>query len=85
MATFDDVILLSMEGCPYCEEARADLRERGLEFQEIELEPRSELLAHLAAVMGDVKVPMVVYVGHNGTCSFGPAAYCTLPERTDQQ
>lgn len=74
-----------MEGCPYCEEARADLRGRGLQFREMELEPRSELLAHLAAVVGDVKVPMVVYVGYKGTCSFGPAAYCTLPQRADEQ
>lgn len=79
MTKFEEVILLSMEGCPYCEEARADLKRQGLEFREIEVQPRSELFSHLAAIVGEVKVPLIVYVGYNGSCSFGPAAYCTLP------
>lgn len=83
MAKYEEVLLFSMEGCPYCDQARADLRAQGLQFREIEVQPRSELFSQLAGILGEVKVPVIVHVGYNGSCSFGPAAYCTLPQRGD--
>lgn len=81
MPEFEEVILLSMEGCPFCEEARADLKTRGIEFREVELQPGTELFSYLAGILGDVRVPIIITVGFNGSCSFGPGAYCTIPQR----
>jgi glutaredoxin len=83
MAKYEEVLLFSMEGCPYCEQARTALRASQQEFREIEVLPRSELFSHLAAILGEVRVPIVVSVGYEGSCSFGPAAYCTLPEKAE--
>jgi len=81
MAKHEEIILFSMEGCPYCDEARAELLRQGLEFREVEVVPNSELFSHLAGIMGEVRVPIVVTVGYDGSCSYGPGAYCTIPER----
>ena len=77
------VILFSMPGCHFCDSARQDLMERGISFEEVVLEGGSELFAHLAGILGegDVEVPIVLTIGFDGSCSFGPQAYCRLPGR----
>jgi hypothetical protein len=45
------------------------------------LQPGTELFSYLAGILGDVRVPIIITVGFNGSCSFGPGAYCTIPQR----
>ncbi|MCC7462679.1 MAG: glutaredoxin 3 [Gammaproteobacteria bacterium] len=63
------VLLYSTAWCPYCARARALLRARGANFEELDIEARPERRAEMVARSGRTTVPQI-FIGerHIGGC-----------------
>lgn len=64
------VTIYSSDTCPYCQRAKALLRERGVqEWQEIRVDGQPEVRAAMAAQVGRSSVPQIFINGqHIGGC-----------------
>ena len=53
------VRVYSIQGCPYCVKAKALLRQRGIQFQEIDVTSRPEMRQWLVQQTGRKTVPQI--------------------------
>ncbi|MBN1573380.1 MAG: FAD-dependent oxidoreductase [Deltaproteobacteria bacterium] len=57
------VTIYTLRGCPFCSRAKAFLTEKGIEFHEIEVEPRSEGWKEMKAATGSGSLPQIIVGG----------------------
>lgn len=58
-----DIVIFTKPGCPYCQSAKENLRQAGLEFEELVL-GRDANLRGLRAATGAMTVPQIFIAGH---------------------
>jgi glutaredoxin 3 len=63
------ILMYSTAWCPYCERARALLRAKGVDFEDIDVEAQPEKRAEMLARSGRTSVPQI-FIGerHVGGC-----------------
>jgi len=57
------ILIYTMDGCPYCSNAKSFLRERGLEFQELEVSPGTAQWEEMQEKTGSDLVPQILING----------------------
>lgn len=70
----DVLTVFTADGCPHCDRLVADLRQRGVRFEEVNLSREPEAMDRLAAICWEHRLPIVldhekVSVGHDGRSS----------------
>lgn len=65
-----DILLYTKPGCPYCDRAKALLREKSVEFQEIIASEKPEIRAEMARKSGGRNTFPQIFIGarHIGGC-----------------
>lgn len=73
------IVVYTTPTCPYCKKAKEWLRERGCEFDEIDITKDVEDLRRWRALSGGAGVPVVAH-GTDLVIGFNPARYEELLE-----
>lgn len=58
-----EVTIYTLKGCPFCNRAKAFLKEKGIGFNEIEVWPKSEEWEKMKAVTGSGSLPQIIIDG----------------------
>ena len=56
-------VIYSKAGCPYCKKAREEYREKGIEFEEIDITKEEEAREYIIEEFDAEKVPVIVEEG----------------------
>jgi glutaredoxin len=65
-----ETIIYTIPGCPYCQAAKDDLRQRGVTYREINVAGDERARQEMIALSGDNMVPVIVE-GGKVTVGFG--------------
>lgn len=66
----DTTTIYTKPGCPYCAAAMADMKERGIPFQEIDALGDKAVRSEMQRISGGLRVPTIVHPDGSVTVGF---------------